>query len=73
MRDQVAQLSRGCDILIATPGRLIDFLHRAELLTFRRLKYMVIDEADEMLHSDWTEEFEQILTGGGTLAIIFCK
>jgi ATP-dependent RNA helicase DDX3X len=65
MRDQVAQLSRGCDILIATPGRLIDFIQRPECLTLRRLRYMVIDEADEMLQADWEQDFQQILSGGG--------
>jgi len=65
MKDQVAQLGKGCDVLVATPGRLIDFIQRPDVLTFRRLRYMIIDEADEMLHSDWSQEFEQITSGGG--------
>ncbi|KAK6856864.1 ATP-dependent RNA helicase DED1 [Apiospora arundinis] len=64
MRHQINQLIKGCDILIASPGRLIDFMERPNILTLRRVKYMVIDEADEMLHSDWEEEFNKILTGG---------
>lgn len=63
VRDQVRLLSKGCDILIGTPGRLIDFINRPRVLTLRRLKYMVIDEADEML--DWEEDINQILLGGG--------
>ncbi|KAI0476139.1 P-loop containing nucleoside triphosphate hydrolase protein [Xylariaceae sp. FL0804] len=62
MREQIDQLQRGCDILVATPGRLIDFMERAHILTFRRVKYMVIDEADELLHEDW--DLPKILTGG---------
>ncbi|KAK7743941.1 hypothetical protein SLS53_003963 [Cytospora paraplurivora] len=64
VRDQIDQLSKGCDILIASPGRLLDFIDRPEVLTLRRLKYMVIDEADEMLHDDWKEDFDKILGGG---------
>ncbi|KAI0542756.1 P-loop containing nucleoside triphosphate hydrolase protein [Xylaria digitata] len=64
MRDQIANLQRGCDVLIGTPGRLIDLMERADILSFRRVKYMVIDEADEMLHADWETEFNKILGGG---------
>ncbi|KAI1460011.1 DEAD-domain-containing protein [Annulohypoxylon moriforme] len=64
IRDQVQQIGRGCDLLIGTPGRLIDLMQRGQLLTFRRLRFMVIDEADEMLDTDWQAEFETIFTGG---------
>lgn len=64
MREQVAQLAKGCDILIASPGRLIDFIERPAILSLRRLRYMVIDEADEMLHDDWKSDFTTILEGG---------
>lgn len=62
--DQITQLSKGADILIGTPGRLVDFLNRPQLLSFRRLRYIIIDEADEMLHSDWEAELKIILSGG---------
>ncbi|CAM1501746.1 Fc.00g037300.m01.CDS01 [Cosmosporella sp. VM-42] len=62
--EQVGLLQRGCDVLIGTPGRLKDFIHRPHVLSFRRLKYTIIDEADEMISSDWTEELEPLLTGG---------
>jgi len=67
LRAQLDQLAKGCDILIATPGRLVDVIHRPEVLTFRRVRYMVIDEADEMLQDDWAEELNKIMTGGGKL------
>ncbi len=69
IREQVEQLQKGCDILIASPGRLIDFMDRPAVLTLRRLRYMVIDEADEMLHDDWQEDFTKILSGGGEFAV----
>jgi hypothetical protein len=65
LKDQIYQLQRGCDILIASPGRLVDMMDRPSVLSLRRVRYMVVDEADEMLHSDWEEEFNKILSGGG--------
>lgn len=64
IREQIEILGRGCDILIGTPGRLKDFVNRPHLLTLARLKYTVIDEADEMLGDDWSEELDPILRGG---------
>ncbi|ETI27608.1 hypothetical protein G647_00057 [Cladophialophora carrionii CBS 160.54] len=64
VREQAAQLERGCDILIASPGRLIDFMGRPELLSLARLRFTIIDEADEMLHEDWNEEMSKIMDGG---------
>ncbi|ETS78481.1 hypothetical protein PFICI_10543 [Pestalotiopsis fici W106-1] len=64
LRDQVYQLQRGCDILVASPGRLVDMMERPSVLSLRRVRYMVVDEADEMLHQDWEEEFNKILSGG---------
>jgi ATP-dependent RNA helicase DDX3X len=65
--EQCIQLQKGCDVLIGTPGRLCDFINRPHLLTLKRLKYIVIDEADEMLQSDWEVELKQIMSGGGML------
>ncbi|KAK3311350.1 P-loop containing nucleoside triphosphate hydrolase protein [Chaetomium strumarium] len=63
-KDQEAQLQKGCDVLIATPGRLVRFMEEPRTLTFRRVRYMVIDEADEMLDQDWKDELDKIMTGG---------
>ncbi|KAK4248872.1 P-loop containing nucleoside triphosphate hydrolase protein [Corynascus novoguineensis] len=64
MRDQEDQLQKGCDLLVATPGRLLHFMNKPSVLTLRRVRYMVIDEADEMLMDDWKEELNLILSGG---------
>ncbi|KAM0556885.1 hypothetical protein ACHAPJ_005558 [Fusarium lateritium] len=64
VREQSALLNRGCDVLVGTPGRLVDFIQRPRNLTLRRLRYMVIDEADELLDQDWGEELNMILSGG---------
>ncbi|KAJ5816331.1 DEAD/DEAH box RNA helicase [Penicillium robsamsonii] len=63
-RLQREELQKGCDILIATPGRLIDFMEQTHVLSLRRVRFTVIDEADEMLDSDWEDEFKKIMSGG---------
>ncbi|EUC38875.1 hypothetical protein COCCADRAFT_32227 [Bipolaris zeicola 26-R-13] len=62
-RNQREQLEMGCDILIATPGRLMDFMQNNNLLSLRRLKFTVIDEADELLSSGWEEAMEKVFSG----------
>jgi len=46
--EQLHALSRGCNILAATPGRLLDFVERGRI-SFKCVKYLVLDEADRML------------------------
>ncbi|PSN69874.1 P-loop containing nucleoside triphosphate hydrolase protein [Corynespora cassiicola Philippines] len=64
--NQRKQLEMGCDILIATPGRLMDFLQDPKLLSLARLKFTVIDEADEMLSDGWETIMETLFQGSGT-------
>ena len=64
-REQADELRKGCDILIGTPGRLMDFMRRGGLISFHRIKYTVIDEADEMVSPDWADDLDTLLSGGG--------
>ena len=48
MREQAGALRSGVEIVIATPGRLIDFLEKG-ITNLRRVTYLVLDEADRML------------------------
>jgi len=48
VHDQLLALSRGCNILAATPGRLLDFVERGRI-SFANVQFLVLDEADRML------------------------
>jgi ATP-dependent RNA helicase DDX3X len=70
-RDQLEQIAKGCDVLIGTPGRLVDFItNEPNRLSLCRLKYTIIDEADEMLGADWEKELDIIMNGGGKFQLI---
>ncbi|MBB3881988.1 superfamily II DNA/RNA helicase [Acetobacter oeni] len=59
MADQKEVLNRGVDVLIATPGRLIDLFERGGLL-LNQAKILVIDEADRMLDMGFIPDIERI-------------
>ncbi|MBU6235062.1 MAG: DEAD/DEAH box helicase [Alphaproteobacteria bacterium] len=60
MGDQTALLARGVDVLIATPGRLLDLFERGNVL-LNDIKVLVIDEADRMLDMGFIPDIERIL------------
>jgi ATP-dependent RNA helicase DDX5/DBP2 len=57
---QARDLERGVEIVIATPGRLIDFLERG-ITNLRRCTYLVLDEADRMLDMGFEPQIRKIL------------
>jgi superfamily II DNA/RNA helicase len=57
--DQVKKLDRGVDVLIATPGRLLDHFERGKLL-LTGVQMMVVDEADRMLDMGFIPDIERI-------------
>ncbi|KAJ5726281.1 Helicase C-terminal [Penicillium malachiteum] len=63
-RFQRDELRKGCDILIGTPGRILDFMGQPHVLSLRRVRFTVIDEADELLQIDWEDDFKKIMSGG---------
>ena len=60
-RPQEAALRSGVEIVIATPGRLIDFLERGTT-NLRRVTYLVLDEADRMLDMGFEPQIRKILS-----------
>ena len=58
---QLAGLKRGAQIVVGTPGRVIDHLEKGSL-DLSRLDYLVLDEADEMLQMGFAEDVERILS-----------
>jgi superfamily II DNA/RNA helicase len=61
MGDQVKALERGVDVLIATPGRLMDLFQRGKIL-LTGCSLLVIDEADRMLDMGFIPDIEEICT-----------
>jgi len=59
-REQAADLRRGVEILIATPGRLIDFL-TTQTTNLQRVTYLVFDEADRMLDMGFEPDIRKIV------------
>ena len=57
---QIRQLKKGTDIIVGTPGRVIDLMER-KLIKLQDLKYFILDEADEMLNMGFVEDIEKIL------------
>src|SRR5690606_40840681 len=61
LRDQQQILQRGVDVLIATPGRLLDLFDRG-LILLADAKLLVIDEADRMLDMGFIPDIERIVS-----------
>src|SRR6187455_1217913 len=57
---QIRELKRGVQIVVATPGRLIDLIER-KAINLEKIKYVVLDEADEMLNMGFQDDIEFIL------------
>jgi len=62
---QIASLKKPTQIIVATPGRLIDLINRKQI-DLSGLKYLVLDEADEMLKLGFKEDLDYILTASST-------
>ena len=58
---QLAELAKGADVVVGTPGRLID-LHNQKLIDFTAINYLVLDEADRMLDLGFLPDVEKIFS-----------
>lgn len=59
-RPQIEALRSGIDLLVATPGRLLDLMHR-HLCDFSKLKFLVLDEAERMLDMGFLPDIRRIV------------
>lgn len=57
---QMINLRRGCDVVVATPGRLLD-LHSQNAIKFSQIEVLVLDEADRMLDMGFLRDIKKIL------------
>jgi len=57
---QIRDLKRGVQIVVATPGRLIDLIER-KAIDLQKVKYVVLDEADEMLNMGFRDDIDFVL------------
>tara|TARA_R110000764_G_scaffold209983_2_gene295785 strand:- start:72078 stop:73334 length:1257 start_codon:yes stop_codon:yes gene_type:complete len=58
---QMMALRKGVDVLVATPGRLLD-LYRQNAIKFNQLQLLVLDEADRMLDLGFADELDQLFS-----------
>lgn len=62
IESQIRSLRKGAQVIVATPGRLIDLMHRG-VACLEGVENVVLDEADEMLNMGFTESIDEILAG----------
>jgi len=55
---QAGQMSKGCNVLVATPGRFIDYMEKGRV-SFDNLRFLVLDEADRMLDMGFMPEIQK--------------
>jgi len=61
MSEQLRRIKKGLDIVVGTPGRILDHIRR-ETIDFSLLKWLVLDEADEMLNMGFIDDVEEIMS-----------
>jgi ATP-dependent RNA helicase DDX3X len=62
INSQLRLIERGCDLLSATPGRLVDLIERGRI-SLANIKYLVLDEADRMLDMGFEPQIRRIVQG----------
>ncbi len=59
---QLRMLREGVQVVVGTPGRVLDLIHKKDALDLSQLRFAVLDEADEMLKMGFIEDVENILS-----------
>jgi superfamily II DNA/RNA helicase len=63
-RSQLRYLAHGADVLVSTPGRLVDALHKG-ILRLDQVKHLVLDEVDRMMELGFGSQLQEIIEQGG--------
>ncbi len=61
IENQVRKIKKGVQVIVATPGRLLDLINR-KIIKLHQVSYVVLDEADEMLNMGFKEDLDAILS-----------
>ncbi|KAI7891035.1 P-loop containing nucleoside triphosphate hydrolase protein [Mucor mucedo] len=64
VQGQIREIEKGCDVLVATPGRLVDLIDRGKI-DLSNLRYLVLDEADRMLDMGFEGAIREIVERKG--------
>lgn len=59
---QVIEIAKKPNIIVATPGRILDHLQNTKGFHLNNIKYLVLDEADKLLNKDFEEQFNSIIS-----------
>ncbi len=60
IRKQITDVKKGTSIIVATPGRLVDLINR-KVVQLAQVRYVILDEADEMLNMGFKEDIDAVL------------
>merc|ERR1719506_3673367 len=71
-RGQMEDLAKGCDLMVATPGRLNDFINRG-IIEVKETYVLVLDEADRMLDMGFEKQMREIVVDHGMPAKEDCE
>lgn len=70
IQNQVKELKQGTNIVVGTPGRVVDLINRGDLVV-SSVKYFVLDEADEMLKMGFIEDIEYVLENSSKSKLVY--
>ncbi|KAG6477803.1 hypothetical protein ZIOFF_061235 [Zingiber officinale] len=59
-KEEAERLAKGVNLLVATPGRLLDHLQNTKEFIYKNLMFLIIDEADRILEANFEEDMKQI-------------
>eukprot|EP00039_Didymoeca_costata_P018016 m.331797 g.331797 ORF g.331797 m.331797 type:complete len:728 (+) comp16795_c0_seq1:223-2406(+) len=62
-KSEKARLRKGVNILVSTPGRLVDHMDHTRSLSFGRVRWLILDEADRLLEQGFEEALQKIIKG----------